>query len=60
MNDQINNQNLSKKGKKKYNRPEIKSIKIDNEISLVMTSPGGDPPPDGSSRHHHNNNHFKY
>jgi hypothetical protein len=31
--------------KKKYSRPEVKKVTIDNEISMVMMSfgPGGDP-----------------
>ncbi len=32
--------------KRAYKKPEVKSVKIDNEISMVMMSafgPGGDP-----------------
>ncbi len=31
--------------KKAYKKPEVKKVKIDNEISMVMMSfgPGGDP-----------------
>ncbi|NTW32069.1 MAG: hypothetical protein HGB12_05515 [Bacteroidetes bacterium] len=31
------------KQKRTYNKPEIKIIKIDNEISMVMMSPLGNP-----------------
>jgi hypothetical protein len=33
------------KQKKKYTKPEVKKVTIDNEISMVMMSfgPGGDP-----------------
>jgi hypothetical protein len=39
--------------KRKYNRPEIKVIKIDNDISLVMMSanPGDDPTESIQSEH---------
>ena len=30
--------------KKDYSKPILERIKIDNEISLIMTSPPGDPP----------------
>lgn len=32
-----------KKGKRKYSKPAIEIIKLDNEISLVMGTPPGDP-----------------
>lgn len=34
-----------KSKKKTYKKPEVKKVKIDNEISMVMMSygPGGDP-----------------
>ena len=38
-------ENMKAKEKKKYNKPEISIIKIDNEISLVLMSanPSNDP-----------------
>lgn len=35
--------NTENKTKKTYRKPEVKAIKIDNEISLAMTSPPGPP-----------------
>jgi hypothetical protein len=48
MEDKMNKVSLGndKKNKEKYDKPEINSIRIDNEISMVMMSagPGDDPP----------------
>lgn len=35
--------------KKTYSKPLFEEIIIDNEISLIMQSPGGDPDPGSSS-----------
>lgn len=47
--------------KRKYNRPEITEIKLDNEISMVMTSAGPYDDPDEISvkPDHFNLNPFK-
>jgi hypothetical protein len=36
---------MKKEEKKKYSKPAVTKVKIDNEISMVMMSfgPGGDP-----------------
>ena len=37
---------MKKQEKKKYSKPSVTKVKIDNEISMVMMSPfgpGGDP-----------------
>lgn len=41
-----NNLEKSTANKRKYNRPEITEIKLDNEISMVMMSFGGGANPD--------------
>ncbi len=46
MNNQLIFQNMEKTEKRKYYRPDINIIKIDNDISLVMmsgASPDNDP-----------------
>lgn len=35
--------------KKAYSKPAFEEVIIDNEISLIMQSPGGDPDPGSSS-----------
>ena len=42
---QSNNLTTMNKQKKKYTKPSVTKVKIDNEISMVMMSfgPGGDP-----------------
>ena len=35
--------------KKVYSKPVFEEIIIDNDISLIMQSPGGDPDPGSSS-----------
>jgi len=45
MKNQIVFQNIKDTDKRKYQRPEISVIKLDNEISLIMMSanPNSDP-----------------
>jgi len=45
MKNQIVFQNIKDTDKRKYQRPEISVIKLDNEISLIMmsASPNSDP-----------------
>ncbi len=45
--------------KKKYTKPEICRLDLDNTISLVMMSGPGDPPPLGSSKKPQNNQPFQ-
>jgi hypothetical protein len=56
----MKNTNIKTEEKRKYMPPEIKVIKIDNEISLVMMSsnPGGDPD-ESIQADHFNLNPFK-
>jgi hypothetical protein len=61
MKDQDLVHNQTAAGKRKYNRPEITIIEIDNEISMVMMSanPGGDPDETRINPDHLNLNPFK-
>ncbi len=36
---------IREKNKKKYQKPGLKKVAIDKDISLVMLSEDGDPPP---------------
>jgi hypothetical protein len=53
----VNNMNTEKK--RKYNRPDVTVIKIDNEISVFMASPGDDPPETSFNPDHFSLNPFK-
>lgn len=52
---------LNTVNKRKYNTPDIKVIKLDYEISMVMMSanPGEDPPEGSLNPSHFNLNPFK-
>lgn len=45
----MNNDKTKNKNKKIYSKPAFEEIIIDNEISLIMQSPGGNPDPGSSS-----------
>ena len=51
--------NIAETKKRKYDRPEITTVKIDNDISIFMASPGSDPPETSIRPDHFSINPFK-
>ena len=50
---------IYKKQKRNYIKPIVAQIKLDNEISIFMASPGSDPPETSINPDHFSINPFK-